>query len=93
MAGRSNGGSTGVATPFERDHRSTAQFSAGNFGRCQAITQQRGFVCDNLAFIADQVIKRRHTMNLKRDLPGIVGELIEPLTLSSRAAAAHVCPV
>jgi hypothetical protein len=41
----------------------------------------RVFVCDNLAFIADQSIKRRHTANLKRDLPGLVGELIEPLTL------------
>src|ERR1019366_1240721 len=41
----------------------------------------RVFVCDNLAFIADQVIKRRHTANLKRDLPGVIGELIEPLAL------------
>ena len=41
----------------------------------------RVFVCDNLAFIADQVIKRRHTANLKRDIPGIVGELIEPLAI------------
>jgi len=41
----------------------------------------RVFVCDNLAFIADQVIKRRHTANLKRDLPGLIGELIEPLAL------------
>lgn len=39
----------------------------------------RVFVCDNLAFVADQVIKRKHTANLKRDLPGIIGELIEPL--------------
>jgi len=41
----------------------------------------RVFVCDNLAFIADQSIKRRHTTNLKRDLPGLVGELIEPLAV------------
>src|SRR3954452_96414 len=41
----------------------------------------RVFVCDNLAFQADHVIKRRHSANLKRDLPGIVGELIEPLAL------------
>lgn len=40
----------------------------------------RVFVCDNMAFIADQVIKRKHTANLKRDLPGIIGELVEPLT-------------
>src|SRR5947209_3950174 len=41
----------------------------------------RVFVCDNLAFIADTTIKRRHTANLKRDLPGIIGEMIEPLAL------------
>ena len=39
----------------------------------------RVFVCDNLAFIADHVIKRKHTPNAKRDLPGLVGEIIEPL--------------
>ena len=39
----------------------------------------RVFVCDNLAFSADTVIKRKHTANLKRDLPGIMGEIIEPL--------------
>lgn len=43
------------------------------------------FVCSNLAFMADHVIKRRHTANLKRDLPGIVGELIEPLALHREA--------
>lgn len=41
----------------------------------------RVFVCDNLAFVADQSIKRRHTANLKRDLPGIIGEMVEPLAL------------
>ena len=39
----------------------------------------RVFCCDNLSFHADHVIKRRHTANAKRDLPGIVGGLIEPL--------------
>ncbi|WP_425417633.1 DUF932 domain-containing protein [Oricola indica] len=39
----------------------------------------RVFVCDNLAFIAEHVIKRKHTANAKRDLPGLVGELVEPL--------------
>jgi len=39
----------------------------------------RVFVCDNLAFLADTVIKRKHTVNLKRDLPGLIGEIIEPL--------------
>lgn len=37
------------------------------------------FVCDNLAFIGDHVIKRKHTANLKRDLPGLIGEILEPL--------------
>jgi Domain of unknown function (DUF932) len=41
----------------------------------------RVFVCDNLAFIADHVVKRKHTANLKRDLPGLVTEVIEPLAL------------
>ncbi len=39
----------------------------------------RVFVCDNLAFNGDHVIKRRHTANAKRDLPGLVAEVIEPL--------------
>lgn len=39
----------------------------------------RVFCCDNMALVADHVVKRRHTANLKRDLPGIVTELIEPL--------------
>jgi hypothetical protein len=40
----------------------------------------RVFVCDNLSFIGDHVIKRRHTANAKRDLPALVGELVEPLS-------------
>lgn len=39
----------------------------------------RVFVCSNLAFIGDHVIKRKHTSNSKRDLPGLVAEIIEPL--------------
>jgi len=39
----------------------------------------RVFVCDNLAFCGDHVIKRRHTANAKRDLPGIVAGVVEPL--------------
>lgn len=39
----------------------------------------RVFVCDNLAFNGDTVIKRRHTVNAKRDLPGIVAGVVEPL--------------
>src|SRR5436190_710184 len=45
----------------------------------------RVFVCDNLAFLADTTIKRKHTANLKRDLPGIIGEIIEPLALKREA--------
>jgi len=41
----------------------------------------RVFCCDNMALVADHVVKRRHTANLKRDLPGIFGELIEPLAV------------
>jgi hypothetical protein len=50
----------------------------------------RVFVCDNMAFSADTVIKRRHTVNLKRDLPGIVGELIEPLAIQREAQALKI---
>jgi hypothetical protein len=50
----------------------------------------RVFVCDNMAFMADNVIKRKHTANLKRDLPGIVSELIEPLALHREAQAATI---
>lgn len=42
----------------------------------------RTFVCDNLAFCADIVIKRKHTLNAKKELPGLIGELIEPLAIS-----------
>jgi hypothetical protein len=45
----------------------------------------RVFVCDNLAFVAEHVIKRKHTANAKRDLPGLIGELIEPLALTREA--------
>lgn len=39
----------------------------------------RVFVCDNLSFVGDHVIKRKHTANAKRDLPGLVAEVVEPL--------------
>lgn len=39
----------------------------------------RVFVCDNLAFNGDNVIKRRHTPKMKRELPGLIAEIIEPL--------------
>lgn len=47
------------------------------------------FVCDNLAFIGDQVIKRKHTVNAKRDLPGLVAEVIEPLHVQRQRQAVH----
>ena len=39
----------------------------------------RVFVCDNLAFSGDTVIRRKHTVNARRDLPGIVAGVVEPL--------------
>ncbi len=45
----------------------------------------RVFCCDNLSFIADHIIRRKHTSNAKRDLPGLVGELVEPLALQREA--------
>lgn len=39
----------------------------------------RVFVCDNTAFVADSVIRTKHTAKLKMRLPGLVGELIEPI--------------
>jgi hypothetical protein len=37
------------------------------------------FVCDNMAFQADQVIRRKHIAKAKRDLPGLAAEVVEPL--------------
>jgi hypothetical protein len=45
------------------------------------------FVCSNLAFIGDHVIRRRHTVNAKRELPGLLMEIIEPLALQREAQA------
>ncbi|HET6447101.1 MAG TPA: DUF932 domain-containing protein [candidate division Zixibacteria bacterium] len=39
----------------------------------------RVFVCDNLAFIGDNTVMRRHTVNAVRDLPGMIMQIIEPL--------------
>ncbi|VUX46637.1 conserved hypothetical protein [Candidatus Defluviicoccus seviourii] len=39
----------------------------------------RVFCCDNLSFFADHVIRRKHTANAKRDLPGLVQDVVEPL--------------
>ena len=37
------------------------------------------FVCDNLAFIGDRVIRRVHTVRAKRELPEQVTEIVQPL--------------
>ena len=39
----------------------------------------RTFVCDNLAFIGDHVIRRKHTSKAKRELPGLITEIVQPL--------------
>jgi hypothetical protein len=41
----------------------------------------RVFCCDNMALIADQTVRRKHTLALKRDLPGLISEMVEPLAL------------
>lgn len=50
----------------------------------------RVFVCDNLAFAGDHVIKRKHTANLKRDLPGLIGEIVEPLAIQREAQKVRI---
>jgi hypothetical protein len=37
------------------------------------------FVCDNLAFIGEHVIRRKHTVKARRELPGLVTEIVQPL--------------
>lgn len=37
------------------------------------------FVCDNSAFISEVVVRRKHTANSKRALPGLIAEIVEPL--------------
>lgn len=39
----------------------------------------RVMVCDNTSFNGEIVVKRKHTINTKRDLPGIVAGIVEPL--------------
>jgi hypothetical protein len=39
----------------------------------------RVFVCDNTAFVGDHVIKRKHTVRAKRELPGLLSEIVQPL--------------
>jgi len=39
----------------------------------------RCFCCDNLAFVAEHVVRRKHTAKIRHELPMIVSELVEPL--------------
>lgn len=39
----------------------------------------RVFVCDNLSFLGDQVVRRKHTQKLRFELPGLIAAMVEPL--------------
>ncbi len=39
----------------------------------------RVFVCDNMAMIADQVMRRKHTIKAKHELPALISSMVEPL--------------
>jgi hypothetical protein len=39
----------------------------------------RVFVCDNLSFIGDHVIRRKHTVKARRELPALLTDIIKPL--------------
>src|SRR5216683_2162953 len=39
----------------------------------------------SVAFSGHHVIRRKHTLNLKRDLPGLIGGIIEPLAIQREA--------
>lgn len=43
------------------------------------------FVCDNLAFNGDHVIRRKHTANAKRDIVGLIAQVVEPLRAQREA--------
>lgn len=45
----------------------------------------RVFVCDNMAFSADHVVKRKHTARAKHDLPALISEIVEPLQIDREA--------
>jgi hypothetical protein len=67
---RSNYGDYGDLVGLRNSHDKTFPIGIA-FG-------SRVFVCDNLAFI-DHVIRRKHTVKAKRELPGLVTEIIQPL--------------
>jgi hypothetical protein len=39
----------------------------------------RVFVCENMAFVGDHVVRRKHSVKAKRELPGLVTEIVAPL--------------
>lgn len=41
----------------------------------------RVFVCDNMAFMGDRVIRRKHTAKSRGDLPGLLSEIVQSLQL------------
>jgi hypothetical protein len=40
-----------------------------------------------MAFVAEQIVRRKHTANAKRDLPCLVAQLVEPLAEQREAQA------
>ena len=36
-------------------------------------------VCDNLAYYGEHIVTRKHTARAKRELPGLVTEIVQPL--------------
>ena len=48
---------------------------------------ERVFCCDNLSFIVDHVIRRKHTANAKRDLPGLIAKHIAAALRSDQPEA------
>jgi hypothetical protein len=45
----------------------------------------RVFVCDNTAFVGEHVIRRRHTAKARRELPGLLAEIVAPLHVQREA--------
>ncbi len=70
---KTNYGDFSDAIALRNNH--TKKFPAGiSFG-------SRVFVCDNLALSGDTVVSKRHTKNLRHQLPSIIAGIVEPLRL------------
>lgn len=50
----------------------------------------RVFICSNLAFSADVVVRRKHTARSKMELPGLLMEIIEPLAIRREEQAKKI---